>query len=99
MTESIGIDVAKHELVVCTYPTHRHAAFPNDLDGRRQLVAWVHLQAPERIVLESTSTYHLAAACALYAADPAIIATAVAAAASVPFSSRLRNVLWKTSEM
>ena len=28
-----------------------------------------------------------------------IIATAVAAAASVPFSSSIRNVLWKTSEM
>jgi transposase len=73
MTESIGIDVAKHELVVCTYPTHRHAAFPNDLDGRRQLVAWVHLQAPERIVLESTSTYHLAAARALAEAELPVV--------------------------
>jgi transposase len=60
MTESIGIDVAKHELGVRAYPTHRHAAFPSDAGGRRQLVAWAQTQDPARIVVASASTDRLA---------------------------------------
>jgi transposase len=73
MTESIGVDVAKHELVACTFPAGVRASFPNDPPGRGRLVAWTRTQAATRIVLESTSTYHRPVALALAEAELPVV--------------------------
>jgi transposase len=73
MPASIGIDVAKHELVAHAHPRAERAVFANDAAGQRALVAWAQARQPERIVLESTSTYHVAAALALAAAELPVV--------------------------
>jgi len=73
MPESIGIDVAKREVVVHAYPSADRAVFANDGAGQRALVIWAQARQPERIVLESTSTYHVAAALALAEADLPVV--------------------------
>lgn len=73
MIAAIGVDVAKDELVACTSPAGVRAVFPNDPDGRRRFVAWVPRHEPERIVLESTSTYHQPVALALAEAELPVV--------------------------
>lgn len=58
MSESIGLDVGKHELVAATHLGDESARFANTPDGHADLIAWSAARAPERIVLESTSSYH-----------------------------------------
>jgi transposase len=75
MAENIGVDVGKRDLVAATHLGNECARFPNDPVGRARLVAWARTRAPERIVLESTSAYHLPLALALAEASlPVIIA-------------------------
>ncbi len=75
MSESIGLDVGKHELVAAAYVSADCARFPNDPAGHAQLIVWSQARRPERIVLESTSAYHLPVLLALAAANlPVIVA-------------------------
>lgn len=75
MAENIGVDVGKHELVAAAHPSGEGARFPNTEDGRLQLIAWLGDRQPERVVLESTSTYHHVVLLALAEADlPVIVA-------------------------
>jgi transposase len=73
MIAAIGVDVAKAELVACPFPAGARAVFPNDPAGRGRFVAWAQTQAAARIVLESTSTYHLPVALALAAAELPVV--------------------------
>ena len=75
MTENIGLDVGKHELVAAAHASGDGARFPNTEDGRAQLIAWIRERQPARVVLESTSTYHHVVLLALAeAALPVIVA-------------------------
>lgn len=75
MAENIGVDVGKHELVAATHLSAERAAFPNTEDGRARLIAWARERSPERVVLESTSTYHQRVLLALADAElPVIVA-------------------------
>ncbi len=75
MAENIGVDVGKHDLVAAAHASAERASFPNTEDGRTQLIAWIKERQPERVVLESTSTYHHAVLIALAEADmPVIVA-------------------------
>jgi transposase len=75
MAENIGIDVGKDELVAAAHASGERARFPNTEDGRAQLLVWLGERQPERVVLESTSTYHHAVLIALAEADvPVIVA-------------------------
>lgn len=75
MPENIGLDVGKDELVAAAHTSAEHARFPNTDDGRAQVIAWIAARQPERVVLESTSTYHHPVLIALAeAALPVIVA-------------------------
>jgi transposase len=73
MAENSGVDVGKRELVAATQLGNECVRFPNDPAGRAQLVVWAHARAPERIVVESTSAYHLPLALALAEASLPVI--------------------------
>jgi transposase len=68
--QSVGIDVAQKELVVClgrmyedwTPELYGHKCFPNTEKGHISLIAWVKKltdqQIPVRFVMEATGVYH-----------------------------------------
>lgn len=68
MSTSIGIDVSKARLDAHLLPLGEARQFPNDPAGHRALVRWAGKARPERIVLEATGGYELAALDALHAA-------------------------------
>ena len=65
---SVGIDVAKAELVVAVDGGSAPWTVANDAAGIRELVTRVQALAPTVVVLEATGPYHLAVAGALAAA-------------------------------
>jgi transposase len=69
----VGIDVSKARLDVAVEPTHVRWQVANDEAGIQQLVERLQQLGPERIVLEATGGYELAALAALgCAALPAV---------------------------
>jgi len=69
----VGIDVSKSTLDVAIEPTHEHWHVTNDEPGIQHLVERLKPLHPERIVLEATGGYELAALAALGCADlPAV---------------------------
>jgi len=69
----VGIDVSKAMLDVAIEPTHEHWQVANDERGLQQLVERLRELDPERIVLEATGGYELAALAALGCAElPAV---------------------------
>lgn len=72
---NVGIDVSKNSLDVFIRPSERALRFDNDDSGRAALTKQLKKIKPERIVLEATGGYELAAANALAAAKlPVIVA-------------------------
>lgn len=73
----IGIDVCKDFLDAHARPSGQRQRFDNTPAGIEQLVAWVQVHTPERVVFESTGPYQKAAVGALLAADlPAVVVNA-----------------------
>lgn len=71
----VGIDVSKETLDVYVRPDGSAFRVANSPDGIDELVAQIEALAPERIVLQATSTYHLELVAALGAQRlPAVIA-------------------------
>lgn len=58
ITRSLGIDIGKDFLDVCSLPEGVTARFPNDAKGINALIAWLKPFSPERIVYEATGIYH-----------------------------------------
>lgn len=73
MSEHIGIDVSKRELVAAAHFSGEITSVPNTAEGHADLVAWIGARHPERVVLESTSTYHHALLIALAEAEAPVI--------------------------
>lgn len=69
----IGIDVAKHELVVATGFRGEVRTAPNDEAGVRTLTEALRALAPELIVLEATGGYEVLAVAALAAAQLPVV--------------------------
>ena len=69
----VGIDVAKAELVVGTWPAAERWTVANDERGVRTLVERLTRDAPELIVLEATGGYELLAVGALAAAGVPVV--------------------------
>jgi transposase len=65
--DTIGIDISKDRLDAHRLATGAAAAFGNDRDGLKQLIAWL-AEAPGLVVFEPTGRYHLALERALAAA-------------------------------
>ena len=55
----VGIDVAKHELVIATLPRPEAWTVPNDDDGIRRLIKSVRRLSSPLVVLEATGGYEL----------------------------------------
>jgi len=70
----IGIDVSQAMLDVAVYPTREHWQVANDAAGIAELVERVVALAPDRVVLEATGGYELAALAALGIAGAAVVA-------------------------
>jgi len=69
----VGIDVSKSTLDVAIEPQHERCQVANDERGIQQLVERLRQLQPERIVLEATGGYELAALAALGCAElPAV---------------------------
>jgi transposase len=69
----VGIDVSKATLDVAIEPTHERWQVANDQRGIEQLVERLQQLRPERVVLEATGGYELAALAALGCAElPAV---------------------------
>jgi transposase len=68
MSAFVGIDVSKATLDVAILGRGGSRAFPNTPAGFRRLSAWLRPLAVERVVLEATGGYELAALEALHAA-------------------------------
>jgi transposase len=68
MTEFVGIDVAKRELVAASHPGAARFRAPNTDVGRAALTGWLAERAPALIVLEATGGYEAATVSALAAA-------------------------------
>jgi transposase len=62
---TIGVDVSKDTLDVHLHPAGIARRFPNDHKGHAQLIAWVNLNHPTRIIFEATGRYHRALELAL----------------------------------
>jgi transposase len=74
---NVGIDVAKSELVVAVRPSGERLTFSNDAKGLAKLVKRMKQLKPERIVLEASGAYEMAAVQALAAAAlPVIVVNA-----------------------
>jgi transposase len=72
---SVGIDVSKATLDVVVLPARRRLSVPNNTMGIRRLVRMLGGCRPHRIVLEATSSLHIAATDALHAAGlPVVVA-------------------------
>lgn len=72
---SVGIDVSKTTLDVVVLPARRRFSVPNNALGIRRLIRTLGGSAPHRIVLEATSSLHIAATDALHAAGlPVVVA-------------------------
>ncbi len=73
-TESfVGIDVSKGSLDVGVIPKELITSFPNDEAGCTQLIAWLQLQTPTLIVMESTGGLEMLAAGMLSAASLPVV--------------------------
>lgn len=57
MLSYVGIDIAKHELVVHVLPSEQHSAFPNTPEGLAELVQWLTPQQCHRIAFEASGGY------------------------------------------
>lgn len=64
----VGIDVAKHELVIATRPAGEQWTVPPDERGLATLVAQLRARGPALVVLEATGGYEVAPVAALAAA-------------------------------
>lgn len=64
----VGIDVSKARLDIAVVPSGRAWSVGNDTAGIRRLVRQLQRSAPELIVVEATSTFHVAVSNALSAA-------------------------------
>jgi transposase len=64
----VGIDVAKHSLDVCLWPSERHFTVTNDSHGIGQLVQELPAAGTCLVVLEATGGYQRRVVAALYAA-------------------------------
>jgi transposase len=74
---NVGIDVAKDELVIAVRPSGECLTVPNNGKGLAKLVKRLKQLKPERIVLEASGAYEMAAVEALARADlPVIIVNA-----------------------
>ena len=72
-----GVDTSKDFLDAHVRPAGSHQRFNNTPEGIGQLVAWLQTLAPERVIFESTGSYHKAAVGALLAAGlPAVVVNA-----------------------
>ena len=69
----VGIDVSKGALDSHLLPAENRARFDNRPQGLEQLVAWAASHRPERIVLEASGGYELAAVAALARAGLPVI--------------------------
>lgn len=69
----IGIDVAKHELVVAARPSGERWRVANGEEGVQTLTARLRREAPELIVLEATGGYELLAVAALAAEELPVV--------------------------
>jgi transposase len=71
----VGIDVAKHELVVAERPSGRTWSVPNEPAALTDLATELHQRAPTRVVLEATGGYERGVVAALHAAAvPVVVA-------------------------
>ena len=70
----VGIDVSKAVLEVAVHPSGEHWKVPNDPDGIGDLVSRLQQLAPERIVLEATGGWEVAAVAAVGSAGLPIVA-------------------------
>jgi transposase len=70
----VGIDVSQATLDVAVVPTDECWQAPNDEPGIAQLVQRITALAPERVVLEATGGYELAALAALGSAGVPVVA-------------------------
>lgn len=71
--KSVGIDVSKATLDVDCLPVSTPRQFSNDASGIADLVGWLVGSGVERIVLEATGGYEVAAASALAAAGLPVV--------------------------
>lgn len=72
---SVGIDVSKATLDVFVLPASRRFSVPNTALGIRRLIRALGGYTPHRVVLEATSSLHIAATDALHAAGlPVVVA-------------------------
>lgn len=72
---AVGIDVSKATLDVVVLPVRRRFSVPNNALGIRRLIRALRVDTPHRIVLEATSSLHIAATDALHAAGlPVVVA-------------------------
>ncbi len=75
--KNVGIDVSKKELVVATRPSGERFVVDNDEEGIAKLTKRMKSMKPERIVLEASGGYEIAAVAALARAElPVIVANA-----------------------
>jgi transposase len=65
---NVGLDVSRAKLDVAVYPTAEQWQVANDQHGLQELVERLQQLGPERIVLEATGGYELAAVAALASA-------------------------------
>jgi transposase len=71
---SVGIDVSHATLEVAVVPSHERWQFANDERGIAQLVQRITALAAERVVLEATGGYEVAALAALASAGVPVVA-------------------------
>lgn len=69
----VGIDVSKTVLEVAVHPTGEHRKVANDPDGRGDLVSRLQQLAPQRIVLEATGGWEVAAVAAIGSAGLPVV--------------------------